>query len=128
MIPFLRFFPKRQAPPAVIPVQPKAAPFVTGMTQQKWFASPEHANALREAFRAHPVLRDWLSVAWSEIPVLQKIPTDCKPTAAVFAAGKTSGHIGCLELLEQCLAPRYQSPQIPVTYEQSVEDAFAPKE
>lgn len=128
MMPFLRFWPKRKPLTAVIPAHPKAAPFVTGMTLQKWNASPEHANSLREAFRAFPVLRDWLSVGWSEIPVLQRIPTDCQPTATTFAAGKTSGHIGCLELLEKCLTPVYPNPQVPITYEQSVEEAFAPKE
>lgn len=127
MIPFLRFWPKKSTAPSLAP-QSKTPPFVTGMTREKWFASPEHANALREAFRAHPVLKDWIAVAWSEIPVLQKIPTDCQPTATTFAAGKTSGHLGCLELLEQCLTPKYQTPQIPITYEQSVEEAFAPKE
>ncbi len=128
MIPFLRFWPKRSVPTAPTTAQLKVPAFVTGMTLKKWFSSPEHANALRECFRANPVLRDWLAVAWSEIPVLQAIPTDCASTATTFAAGKTAGHIGCLELLEKCLTPVYQSPQIPITYEQSVEDAFTLKE
>lgn len=130
MISFLRLWPKRTKPTLTKPqpVPPRAPAILTGMTRQKWFASPEHANSLRELFRVNPVLRDWLSVAWSEMPVLRRIPTDCQPTATTFAAGKSSGHLECLELLESCMVSPTRQTEVPVTYDQTVEEAFAPKE
>lgn len=122
-------FRRRSASPVVITPNaiPHASPIIKDVSRETWFKDPANITRLRQAFDASPILRDWLAVAWAEVP--RGYPargTTVTETAYAHELGRINGYTGCLDLLQSLMEYRKQPPvSVPMTFPKTIEETYA---